>query len=59
MEDNESVKMALPCECPHCGLPIVVQLHQPYPLIDILTPDEVSEEIKDAIIQSKDEPEEA
>lgn len=55
MEENESVKMALPCLCPHCGHGIVVEINQPYPLVDILTPDELPEEVKDAIINSKND----
>lgn len=52
MENNDDnvIKMALPCLCPQCGEAILIEINQPYPLIDILTPGELPEEIQDAII---------
>lgn len=51
-EDKDVIKMALPCLCPQCGQAILIEINQPYPLIDILKPDELPAEIQDAIINT-------
>ena len=52
--NDEVIEMGLPCQCPHCGAGILVKINQPYPLIDILTPDELPEEIQGAIVNQND-----
>lgn len=55
-EDNKDViEMGLPCLCPRCGDAIMVKINLPYPLVDILTPDELPDDIKDAIINSQND----
>lgn len=46
---NETIKMVVPCECPHCGNPIVLNINQPYPTVDVMRPEEAPDEIKNVI----------
>lgn len=50
------IKMVVPCACPHCGKEIVVSINQPYPTVDVLSPDEASDDIKN-VIENYDTPE--
>lgn len=56
--EEDSIKMVIPCECPHCGKAIVVNLNMPHPTADIMTQDEVSPEIKKIIENQNDYPKE-
>lgn len=47
--ENDSIKMVVPCVCPHCGDQIVVNINQPYPTIDVLSPDQAPDDIKNVI----------
>lgn len=46
---DDSIKMVVPCTCPHCGGEIVVGINQPYPTIDVLTPEQAPDDIKNVI----------
>jgi hypothetical protein len=50
---DNSIKMVVPCSCPHCGAEIVLNINQPHPSIDVMTPDQVPDEIKN-VIQNHD-----
>ena len=47
--DENSIKMVVPCSCPHCGGDIILNINQPYPDIDVLTPEQVPDDIKNII----------
>lgn len=49
---DDSIKMVVPCECPHCGEPIVLNINQPHPTIDVLTPEETPDDIKNVIVNN-------
>ena len=49
---DESIKMVVPCACPHCGEPIVLNINQPYPTIDVLTPEQTPDDIKNVIVKN-------
>lgn len=51
---EESTKMVLPCTCPHCDKPIVIDLDVPHPTIDVMMPEEVPEEIQNIIENQND-----
>jgi uncharacterized protein YbbK (DUF523 family) len=53
MEDT--TKMIVTGQCPHCAGGIVVGINTPNPSVDIMTPDEVDEDIKNAINQKEDD----
>lgn len=53
MSENVT-KMVMPCICPHCATPIVIGLEVPHPTIDIMLPEEVSEDIKNLIANQND-----
>ncbi len=46
---EQTIKMVVPCECPHCGQPIVLNITQPHPVVDVMTPEQLPEEIKNVI----------
>jgi len=54
MNEIESTKMIFPCSCPHCGQDIIIDLNQPHPTIDITTPEEVPDDIKEIIENEHD-----
>lgn len=56
---DESIKMVVPCACPHCGKDIVVGINQPYPTIDVLTADQAPDDIKNVIEKYETGPGEA
>lgn len=47
--ENESIKMVLSCDCPHCGQQIIVNINQPHPSVDVIHPDQAPDEIKNVI----------
>lgn len=47
--NSDSIKMILPCACPHCGQPIVLNINQAYPTIDVMSQSDAPEEIKNVI----------
>ena len=56
---DDSIKMVVPCTCPHCGKEIVVGINQPYPSVDVVTADEAPDDIKNVIEQHDTGPAEA
>jgi hypothetical protein len=55
---EQTIKMVVPCDCPHCGQQIILNINQPYPTVDVLTPQELPEEIKNVIENQNDTPQE-
>jgi len=57
MED--ATKMVVEGQCPHCAGGIVININAPHPTVDILSPDDVDENIKNVLSETQnDYPEE-